>query len=44
MWSVGGVDVESESVGSGVDVALEPKRGRRIESIIASIEITVELA
>ena len=33
MWSVGGVDVESESVGSGVDVALEPKRGRRIESL-----------
>ena len=33
VWSVGGVDVESESVGSGVDVALEPKRGRRIESL-----------
>ena len=32
MWLVGGADVESESVGSGVDVALEPKRGRRIES------------
>ena len=33
MWSVGGAEVESESVGSGVDVALEPKRGRRIESL-----------
>ena len=33
MWSVGGVDAECESVGSGVDVALEPKRGRRIESL-----------
>ena len=33
MWLVGGADVESESVGSGVDVALEPKRGRRIESL-----------
>ena len=33
MCAVGGADVESESVGSGVDVALEPKRGRRIESL-----------
>ena len=33
MWSVGGAEVESESAGSVVDVALEPKRGRRIESL-----------